>query len=67
MANNSTDTSYIINQEELADDDSGESSAPKDKPINTYLDEQIHIPDADNVCSNSDLLSSIYLIYFDTL
>ncbi|KAF6028214.1 SLC11A1 [Bugula neritina] len=48
MANNSTDTSYIINQEELADDDSGESSAPKDKPINTYLDEQIHIPDADN-------------------
>lgn len=66
MANNSTDTSYIINQEELADD-SGESSAPKDKPINTYLDEQIHIPDADNVCSNSDLLSSTYLIYFDTL
>lgn len=49
MSSNATDTTYIINREEDDVTDGSEPVTDDAGPVDTYLDERINIPDADNV------------------
>lgn len=69
MAHNATDTSYIVNALESDDgvDELGNSGEARSqalgrrntKELDTYLDERINIPDADNVSGHFCLIFSL--------